>query len=578
MYLLPLITLPLLISASPHPRKHTQTDPTVILESCDYNVTLTGRHDQSFNQDLYLGIPYAQPPIGTKRFRPPEPYTYDEDLVVQQHGPACLQAPNTTADGQYGMSEDCLFLDVYASHRPEWQNEKLPVLVYIHGGSFIEGTASIYNGSYLVARSQKIGNPIILVVTNFRLGIFGFGYGSGFAENGAANLAMRDNIAALQWVKEHIHSFGGDPNKVTVLGGSSGSVAISLLYLNPEFDLFRSALRTSQPPCSQNSPPMGPTGTTWEDAYQYLLQITKCITPQQDTTPFECLRSLPADILLEAQFALKTDPRWSTSFIFGPSIDGDLIPKSPYELLEEGKFAKIPFIAGNVKDEGTVFTAPTVNASSLFAVLNAIEPIDPSLMLLDELQGAYPDDPSLGSPFDTGDETFGLDPTYKRAAAIFGDVAFQAPRRHFLWAAKRYGLKDTWTYQFEQISPDRPAYLGVSHATDVPYFFGTARPGVGDPHYLQFNHTEQDHELSDTVIDYWINFIFHTDPNPISSNEEECLVEWPRYNIAEESRNMLKLKFGEVEVISDDYREDAMDLIYGNYKQFNWKRETIESD
>nr|XP_019046957.1 hypothetical protein I302_03563 [Kwoniella bestiolae CBS 10118]OCF25887.1 hypothetical protein I302_03563 [Kwoniella bestiolae CBS 10118] len=553
MILLPLLSLPLAFTppiTDLSPRKVPSTqhdDPTVTLTNCEYPITLTGKYDGSFNQDLYLGVPYAQPPIGSKRFRTPEPYVYTEDLQVTEHAPACLQVPNTTADGIYGMSED--------------------LVVYIHGGSFIEGTASIYNASWLVARSQEIDKPVITVVANFRLGVIGFGYGSGFAENNAANLALRDNIAALRWVGEHIEAFGGDPQKVTVLGGSLGAVAISLLYLNPEFDLFRSAIMSSG---AQNSPPMGPTDSTWEDSYQRLLEITNCTLPDHAETAFECLRCLPAEVLLEAQFALQADPRWSTSFIFAPSIDGDLIPKSPFELLEEGRFAKIPFIAGNVKDEGTYFTSPQVNSSSLFAVLNAIEPVDPAEMLLEKLVKVYTDNPALGSPFDTANETFGLDPRFKQSAAIFGDVAFQGPRRHFLRSASRYGLEDIWTYQFEQISPDRPAYLGVSHATDVPYFFGRARPGVGDPHYLQFNYTEEDHELSNAIMDYWINFIYYTDPNSPSGKP---LPEWPRYDSSDSGRNMLKLKYGDIGVITDDYREENMDVIYRNYRQFNYKRD-----
>ncbi|WWC86705.1 uncharacterized protein L201_001582 [Kwoniella dendrophila CBS 6074] len=450
------------------------------------------------------------------------------------------------------------------------KRDKWPVVVYIHGGSFIEGAASIYNGSYLVAHSQKMDQPIIFVAINFRLGIFGLGYGSGFAENEAANLALRDHIAALTWIKHNINAFSGDPTKVTVLGGSSGAVSISLLYLNPQFDLFRSAIMSSG---SQSSAPTGPTGTTWEDSYQQLLNITNCISPEQTENSFECLRLLPSQELLEAQFVLQADPRWSGSFIFAPSIDGDLIPKSPYELLEEGSFAKISFITGNVKDEGTEFIPPSITDPEALSIPEAIEPNGLPGGLQQQLAEAYPNDPAIGSPFGTGNETFGLDPAFKQASAIFGDVVFQAARRHFLRAANRYGLKETWTYQFEQISPDRPAYLGVSHATDVPYFLGEAKPGIGDEHYQQFNYTLNDSKLSDYMMDYWINFIHRTNPNERTHwrSGGTGLPKWPMYNFMN-GKNMLKLKARDIKVIQDNYREDQMDLLYDNAGALNYKR------
>nr|XP_018265272.1 uncharacterized protein I303_01632 [Kwoniella dejecticola CBS 10117]OBR87430.1 hypothetical protein I303_01632 [Kwoniella dejecticola CBS 10117] len=554
----------------------SETHPIAILHpnntQWERTITIKGIYDETFNQDLFLGIPYAQPPIGPSRFRPPESYDYNHSNITsieaQQHGPACLQAPNTLANGRYGMSEDCLFLDMYTPHRDselERSHTRLPVVVYIHGGAFIEGTASIYNGSEQLGQ----GKPVIFVAVIFRLGIFGLGYGSGFAENKAANLALRDMIAALQWVKHHISGFGGDPHKVTVLGGSSGAVSISLLYLDPNFDLFRSAIMSSG---SQSSAPTGPTGGTWEDSYQQLLNLTHCISPEQTENSFECLRLLPAETLLAAQFALKNDARWAGSFIFAPSIDGDLIPKSPYELLEEGKFAKIPFITGTVKDEGTEFIPPDITGDQVIPVLASIEPNGLSIQSQTELEQAYPNIPDVGSPFGTGNETFGLDPAYKQASAIFGDVAFQAPRKHFLKAANQYGLHKAWSYSFEQISPDRPSYLGVSHATDVPYFLGEAKPGIGDAHYQQFNYTLEDAELSDEMMTYWINFIHHTNPNPPRKwYTARHLPKWPRYSIGG-GKNMIKLKAEQIEVIQDDYRQEQMDFLYSLAEELNYKK------
>ncbi|WVF69597.1 hypothetical protein IAT40_004375 [Kwoniella sp. CBS 6097] len=543
-------------------------------DDCEKDIVITGLYDENFHQDLYLGIPYAQPPTGPLRFRPPQNISYDQNFNAQAHPPACLQAPNTTSIGYHGSSEDCLYLNVFTPHRSKRaQHKLLPVVVYVHGGSFIQGTASIYNGSWLVQHSQKMEESIIYVAINFRLGIFGWGYGCGFAENGAANLGLRDTRQALKWVQQNIRAFGGHPSKVTVLGGSSGSVGISLLYLDSTIDTFRSAIMSSG---SQSTAPTGATATTWEDSYQYLLNITSCISPEQTENSFECLRILPPGDLLAAQSALQADPRWAASFIFAPSIDGDLIPASPRSLLEAGRYARIPFIAGNVKDEGTEFIPPSITASSVYQVIAAIEPIDPSPEIVAQVAEAYPDVPALGSPYGTGNKTFGLDSAFKQASSIFGDLVFQTPRRYFIRQANSDGLVDTWTYQFEQISPDRPAYIGVSHATDVPYFFGEARPGVGSEHYQQFNYTDEDWALSDRMMDYWINFIHHTNPNGTSHHHHHHhhanLPEWPRYHSRSKRHNMLRLKAEDIEVIQDTYREEAMEVFSSNPQQFNYKR------
>ncbi|OCF30387.1 hypothetical protein I316_07955 [Kwoniella heveanensis BCC8398] len=333
---------------------------------------------------------------------------------------------------------------------------------------------------------------------------------------------------------------------------------------------------------SQSTAPIGPTATTWEDAYQYLLNITSCVSPEETEDSFECLRGLPPDQLLQAQFALQASPIWSASFIFAPSIDGELIPDSPHALLEAGRFAKIPFITGNVKDEGTGFIPTDIIGDSVLLVLAAIEPIDPNQAALAQVVQQYPNIPALGSPYGTGHETFGLDPAFKQASSLFGDVAFQAPRRNFIRQANAHGLADIWTYSFEQISPDRPAYLGVSHATDVPYFFGEARPGVGSEHYQQYNYTEGDRVLSNEMMSYWINFIHYTDPNGRSDTPDHStthsdhhhrpkLPEWPQYN-SPAQHNMLKLNTRAIEVIQDTYREDGMNVFIANPQQFNYKR------
>ena len=151
------------------------------------------------------------------------------------------------------------------------------------------------------------------------------------------------------------------------------------------------------------------------------------------------------------------------SFIFGPSVDGDLVPDSPYKLLQEGKFARIPFISGNNKDEGTIFTPTSIpDNPSLAAVgFSTLQPGGLSQNILQEVFGSvYPNIPSQGSPFGTGNETFGLSPVFKQAAAIIGDAAFQAPRRWFLRQANAQNFDEKWSYHFEATLASQPGYRG----------------------------------------------------------------------------------------------------------------------
>lgn len=151
------------------------------------------------------------------------------------------------------------------------------------------------------------------------------------------------------------------------------------------------------------------------------------------------------------------------SFIFAPSIDGELVPDSPHKLLEEGKFAHIPYISGNVKDEGTIFVPTALPDNETIAAVSfaTLQPGGLSRETLLQLFGqVYPNVPAQGSPFGTGNNTFGLSPVFKQAAAILGDAAFQANRRWFLQQSAAQGFNQTWSYHFEATLPSLPPQQG----------------------------------------------------------------------------------------------------------------------
>ncbi|KAH9999289.1 Alpha/Beta hydrolase protein [Russula vinacea] len=193
---------------------------------------LIGRHLQLSNLDFFGGIPFAEPPVANHRLSPPR-HKYSlsplRSFDASSYGLPCLQ-PYSKAD----MSEDCLTLNVF---RPSGIdiNSSLPIMVWIYGGGFYSGASSLYDGAPLVEQSVARGTPMLFVSLNYRLGPLGFPQGPEAVEQGALNLGLRDQWAALEWVQNNIASFGGDPRKVTVFGESAGAMSTYYHYLNENF-------------------------------------------------------------------------------------------------------------------------------------------------------------------------------------------------------------------------------------------------------------------------------------------------------------------------------------------------------
>ncbi|OCF45772.1 hypothetical protein I317_00260 [Kwoniella heveanensis CBS 569] len=565
------------------------TAPTVKIYPNSANgngVEITGVNFPQFKQDVYLGVPFAAPPVSENRFQPPQDYIYNFSVTAQRPPPTCLQDPTNAI---LPASEDCLFLNVFVPEGANAQTAYLPVMVWVHGGSFTGGDATTYNGTFLEAAGMITDRPVIYVALQYRLGVFGWGYGSGFAENGAGNLGLRDIKKGLEWVQQNIWAFGGDPSQVTVFGESAGSIAISLLYLDESINTFKGAIMESG---AQSTLPLGPTASTWEDAYQYLLNVTNCTTAASPNNSsvnatavqsngtgdaWTCLKTLPAEQLLQGQLAVKENILYKAGFIYGPSIDGDLIPDSPFSLLSQGKFAKIPFISGNNKDEGTAFVPTYVNSTQLaLALIDLYEPNALGNETLLQLVQLYPNDPSAGSPFGTGNQTFGLSPIYKQVASIFGDATFQATRRHFLSQANQHGISQTWTYQFEQPTPGVPGYRGVFHGSEIPFVFGAARPGIGFPG-ISTNYTVEDGQLSDAMINYWLNFAYYNNPNGPSDSATGNATYWPTHDISQ-NKNSLRLKSDNITVFQDDYRQEQTNFFNARPQEFNYRRSLALED
>lgn len=525
-------------------------------------VSVTGVAYPQFGQDVYLGIPYAAPPVGHLRFTPPQQAIYNSSSIsAQKQPPACLQRPTAMYTELYGQSEDCLYLNIFTPKGSNQNTTRLPVLVWVYGGSFTSGAASFYNASAIVAQGIQTQQPVVVVTINYRLGILGFGYGDEIAENNAANLGLKDAIASLQWIQENIYAFGGNADSVTVFGESAGAIIISLMYLDPSIKLFKSAIMESG---AQSTAPIGRTDSTWQGPYDATVGFANCTvsnsTASQYNSSFACLKALPATALLNASLQAVALPQYQGGFVFAPSVDGGIIPDSPHTLLAQGKFARIPYISGNNKDEGTVFTPTFINSTQLVTLaINLGQPRPPNSSIVSEALEFYPDDPSLGSPFDTGNATFGLSSQYKRLAAILGDGPFQSSRRWFLQQSQAYGLTQTWSYLFTALTPGADPRLGSYHGSEVAFVYGSVSTAR--------NYTAADLALSRNMINYWINFAYYTDPNGARSNATY----WPAYG---DNRTLLQLDPANYTLIPDTYRQEQIDFFLSEPVEFNLKRST----
>ena len=455
---------------------------------------LRGTSDQGIS--AFLGIPYAAAPFGDARMLPPRPApSWDGVREASEYGPTCPKGdyppqyqalfPEVTIPG-----EECLNLNVWT---PDPGASGLPVLVWIHGGSFMNGSGSVteYDGSAFAR------DGIVCVTINYRLGAEGFLY----TGDGGANVGLLDQLAALRWVQENITAFGGDPGRVTVAGESAGAMSITTLLAMPlAGGLFQQAITQSGAGAHTLTPDES------RSVAQFLAEALG-VTPDRPA-----IAAVPADQVAQAAGALTEevqtapDPaKWGQLALsllpFCPTVDGDPLPEEPLSALAGGASSSVRLLTGTNLEEAQLFLVAAgaidlVDEATLAGGAAAYGPADGTV-------AAYQANrPGAGH----GDVL----------AAIITDWFFRIPavRVAEARAANSASAQNTWMYRFDWRSPAFDARLSSCHAVEIPFVFAT----LHEPSTHARLGTDAPQAVADTIHSAWVRFITDGDPG------------WPAYD------------------------------------------------
>jgi para-nitrobenzyl esterase len=457
---------------------------------------------------IYRGIPYAAPPVGNLRWRPPQPAApWPGVRAATEYGRACMQT-NAAISNLPAPSEDCLFVNVWT---PAAATERLPVMVWIHGGGFVAGTPAeqLYHGEWLAKKG------VIVVSIGYRLGVFGFlahpGLSAESEHRVSGNYGLLDMIAGLRWVQKNIAAFGGDPGRVTIFGESAGGIAVSQLAVSPlAKGLFHRAI-------SESGGSFGPVGAGAGGPGENMQGVA---TAEKDGASWGTsigastvseLRTIAAE-KIQAAAQRRRGIGW-------PITDGWVIPDDQYRLYEAGKYHDVPVLIGYNSDEGASFGPPPSQQAYVDGVRQRYG------QFADRLLAAYPG---------------GSTPAARKTARdLTRDTAFGW--HTWTWGRLQHktGTSKVFLYYFDE-HPDYPsdsprAGFGSAHASELPYVFRQLRE------HNRPAATPVDEAMSDLLRTYWTNFAKTGDPNGGG------LPQWPAFTNA--APQMLQIKSGATDAI-----------------------------
>ena len=484
---------------------------------------------------VFRGVPYARPPVGAGRWRPPvAPEPWEGVRRATTFGPACWQRPwpesSIYTRGDLNLSEDCLYLNIWTATSAV--DESRPVMVFFHGGGHARGrgSATVYDGAALAQKG------VVAVTLNYRLGPFGFMAHPALAAESAhqvsGNYGLLDQIAALEWVRDHIGAFGGGADNVTIFGQSAGSWSVCYLTASPvAAGLFHKAI--------------GHSGGCFVSQRPHLSEAVDGQPSAHDrgvatATDLGIDSGLGAEDAAAALRAIAPEDILAASTGVGAVVDGWVLPKPARAIFEAGEHQEVPMILGAMADEGAALYETVQELPRAEFVAN-----------LREEYGAQADDviAAYGEEVDTS--------TKQAARAIAGDRTFvwemrtwarmmartDNPVFHYFFSHAPPVFRLYVSEQAEIEVPEGPRGLGAYHSGDLAYVFGN----VG---LVGFGWTDWDHQLSESISQYWVNFARTGDPNGAG------LPAWPRYDAETEE----SLEFGAEIRARTGVRRDKLDL------------------
>ncbi|HJN45448.1 MAG: carboxylesterase family protein [Vicinamibacterales bacterium] len=492
--------------------------PTVL--SADTPVGVTGGLVQGALSETnpeviaFKGIPYAAPPVGDLRWKPPTPVAAWTDVRnTSTFGSRCVQGGRNATD----QSEDCLFLNVFA---PREIAEPLPVMVWIHGGGYTGGAGSngIYDGTNLAARD------VVLVSINYRLNVFGF-YAhpalSAESPHGASgNYGLLDMVASLEWVRDNIAAFGGDPNRVTIFGESAGAGAVMSLMVVPQAEgLYHGAIAESDWIYGWDRPLSG-TGSAEADG----TRVAEELGVSDPAASLDELRAASAVDVLAAFQAAGNSPFTREDAAWAPNVDGWVIPDDPIDMYETGRQHDVPLVVGMNGNEGSMFSRglQVDDGAGFEAHVRQVYPQQADAALAHYAVG---DDSAVAAAVDH----------------LIHDMYFAGPVRLH---ARAHAQKSSpaWLYHFTHVPPTPGGErMGSHHAAELGYVFGNLNNG---------DYTDVDHQISNTMMDYWVQFA--TTGNPNTAGQPA----WPTYDPKTDEY----LEIGETVATHTDLHTGASDL------------------
>ncbi|KAH7084970.1 Alpha/Beta hydrolase protein [Paraphoma chrysanthemicola] len=475
------------------------------------------QEDYPYAIEAFKGVPYALPPVGERRFRPPKKVEPGNQTIdASQFGARAPAQQFIKIGPTLDESEDCLTVNVFRQARHN-TSVALPVAIYIHGGAYNRGNAAMHDTASMVGWSES---PFIAVSFNYRIGALGFLPSKLSAAEGALNLGLKDQICLFEWVEENIKYFGGDKDNVTLVGLSAGAHSIGHHILDyeegkaPKFNrvIIESGAATSR--AVRN-----PDAEIHEMQFKDFLKEVDCPPSLPESEIFSYLRKLPTSAIAKAQTSVFQKYNPSLRWAFQPVIDNEIIRGRPIDVWRAGKWHNVPIMTGFQGNEGSLYVNKKMSTSAEF--LDFWKTLLPQLSDEDvqTIHRLYPDPNEVPESYykETRLE-HGVGAMYKRIEAAYAQYAYVAPIRQTAFFASE--KVPVYLYHWAM---RRSIVNGAAHADNMYY-------EVRDPAFHAVSKSQD--ELSGILHAYVTSFITTGSPNGLEGTYR-TRPEWKSYNRAE---------------------------------------------